>query len=159
MARVICVCGRLCTGKTSYAKRLCRDNNAVLLSVDEIMLAIFGQYTGDKHEEYVHKIYDYLYEKAAQIVEAGVDVVFDWGFWTKDNRTKVKEFFGQRDIRCDMHYIDIRDEDRAKLIEKRNASAEVKQGKAYYIDDKLIEKFNGMFEMPAKNEIDVWIIT
>lgn len=156
--KVICICGKLCSGKTTYAKRLCQQGSAVILSVDEIMLAVFGQYAGDKHEIYVHRLYKFLCEKAVQIVNAGVNVVLDWGFWTKDNRDKAKAYFKEHGISCEIHYIDICDEDWAKFIEKRNASAEAHKDRAYYVDSKLVEKFNNMFEMPSKEEIDAWII-
>ena len=41
MAEVIMMCGRICSGKSTYAKRLSREKNAVILSVDEITLALF----------------------------------------------------------------------------------------------------------------------
>ena len=156
--KVICICGKLCSGKTTYARRLCEERSAVILSVDEIMLAVFGQYAGEKHEIYVHRLYKFLCEKAVQIVKAGVNVVLDCGFWTKDNRDKVRAFFNSHGIQCEIHYIDICDEDWEKFIEKRNASALVHQDKEYYIDSKLKEKFRNMFEMPSKEEIDTWII-
>ncbi len=52
MAKVFLICGKICCGKSTYAKRLQAENNAVLLSVDEIMLAVFGLYAGEKHDEY-----------------------------------------------------------------------------------------------------------
>ena len=52
MAKVILLCGKLCCGKTTYAEHLRAQNKAVLLSIDEVMLTIFGQYTGDRHDEY-----------------------------------------------------------------------------------------------------------
>ena len=39
MSKVILTCGKICCGKTTYAQKLCKENNAILLSVDEITLA------------------------------------------------------------------------------------------------------------------------
>ena len=47
MAKVILTCGKLGCGKTTYAKRLCAERGAVLLSADELMLALFGQDAGE----------------------------------------------------------------------------------------------------------------
>lgn len=41
-AKVILICGKRCSGKSTYAERLRDKNNAVILSVDEIMLGVFG---------------------------------------------------------------------------------------------------------------------
>ena len=49
MPKVILICGRICCGKTTYSKKLCAERNAVLLSVDEIMLSLFDQCCGDMH--------------------------------------------------------------------------------------------------------------
>ena len=40
MAKVLLICGKICCGKSTYAKKLKEENNAVILSVDEIMLSI-----------------------------------------------------------------------------------------------------------------------
>lgn len=49
MAKVIMVCGKICSGKSTYAECLRKKNNAVLLSIDEIMLAMFGQHVGEMY--------------------------------------------------------------------------------------------------------------
>ena len=55
MPKVILICGKICCGKTTYAKKLVKEQNTVLLSCDEITLALFGQYIGEKHDEIVEK--------------------------------------------------------------------------------------------------------
>lgn len=42
MAKVILICGKICSGKSTYAEQLRVQNNAVVLSTDEITLALFG---------------------------------------------------------------------------------------------------------------------
>jgi predicted kinase len=55
MNKVILICGKMCAGKSTYAKKIANDINAVILSVDEITLALFGQNISDKHDEMVEK--------------------------------------------------------------------------------------------------------
>ena len=50
MAKVIMTCGKICCGKSTYAETVCREKQAVLLSVDELMLTLFGQDAGDAHD-------------------------------------------------------------------------------------------------------------
>ena len=61
MAKVIMTCGKICSGKTTYAEKMRKELSAVILSVDEIMLAIFDSDAGDKHDEYVARIKNYLF--------------------------------------------------------------------------------------------------
>lgn len=51
MAKVFLICGKICSGKSTYAEQLrVKNKTAILLSVDEIMLSIFGQYIGERHD-------------------------------------------------------------------------------------------------------------
>ena len=84
------ICGRICSGKSTYAQRLRVQNKAVLLSIDEIMLAVFGQHCGDKHDEYAGRTERYLLDKSLEIVATGLDVILDWGFWRKEKRDITK---------------------------------------------------------------------
>ena len=52
MAKVIMLCGKICSGKSTYANSISKQEKAVILSVDEITLALFGQYTGEKPDDY-----------------------------------------------------------------------------------------------------------
>ena len=53
MSKVYLICGKICSGKTTYSKKICAENNAILLSVDEIMLSLLDQCCGEKlHQEY-----------------------------------------------------------------------------------------------------------
>ena len=157
MAKVILICGRICCGKTTYSQQLCQKSNAIILSVDEIMLAIFGQHAGDKHDEYANKTQIFLFDKSAELAAAGVNVILDWGFWTKEARASAKEFYKSRNIACEFHYIDISDEVWKQRLDKRNGSVLAGETQAYFVDENLAEKFASLFELPGEDEIDVWV--
>ena len=157
MAKVYMMCGKICSGKSSHAAELRKQHHAVVLSVDEITLALFGPDVGEKHDEYVEKAEQYLYEKSVEIIHEGINVVLDWGFWTKEERSYAKSYYSSKGIECEFHYIDISHQEWGRRIEKRNV--EIKEGKssAYYVDDGLAAKFESIFEIPAESEIAVWI--
>ncbi len=157
MARVILVCGKLCGGKTTYARGLCAKYGAVLLSVDEVMLALFGQHCGEKHDEYAERTQRYLFEKSLELLQNGVDVVLDWGFWTKAARRSARDFYASRDLPCELHYLDVSETVWRARIDKRNR--EVLRGtvQAYFADEPLLEKLESRFEPPGRDEIDVWV--
>ncbi len=82
MAKVILICGRICCGKSTYAQRLrLGRKGAAVLSIDEIMLAMFGQHVGEKHDYYGERTENYLLKKSLELLESGIDVILDWGFW------------------------------------------------------------------------------
>lgn len=158
MAKVICLCGRLCSGKSTYAKTLRAETNAVILSTDELMLTVLGPDAGEMHDEYARRVKGFLFEKATQMVQAGVDVILDEGFWTKAERARVREFFESHDAPCEFHFLDIDDETWKARIAKRNAAITVGvQTNAYYVDEGLMKKFASRFEPPEPGEIDLWV--
>ncbi|MBQ8552411.1 MAG: ATP-binding protein [Clostridia bacterium] len=157
MPKVIMVCGRICSGKSTYASRLHRDNGAAVLSVDELMLTLFGQHCGDMHDEYAKRTQNYLFCKSVELIESGIDVILDWGFWTKAARTAAREFYMSRGIMCEFHYVDIDDDTWRERIKKRNAEVASGDALAYYVDEGLAAKFAGRFEQPECDEIEVYV--
>ena len=154
MSKVFLICGRICCGKTTYAQKLCKENNAILLSVDEITLALFGQHCGDKHDEYVERTEKYLLNKSLELIGNGINVVLDWGFWTKAERESVKDFYKSRNIEYELHYIDISDNTWKARLNKRNNAVLANETSAYYVDDNLALKFASIFEVPSQDEAD-----
>ncbi len=157
MAKVFMMCGKLCSGKSTYAKEISEKYNAVILSVDEITLALFGQGAGEKHDCYVEKTETYLYDKSLEIIGSGINVVLDWGFWTAKEREYARKFYSSNDIDYEFHYIDIDSFEWLKRLQKRNRDVLEHKSNAYYVDEGLAEKFMTVFEIPSKNEIDVWV--
>ena len=157
MAKVYILCGKICSGKSTYSQKLRKDKKAVILSVDDITLTLLGQNGGDTLDVYVEKLEQYFFQKSVEIVETGINVVLDWGFWTKTERDFAKQFYGSRGIEYEFHYISINDEEWYRRLEKRNKDVLEKKSDAYYVDEGLAEKFKSIFEIPGKDEIDVWV--
>ena len=155
MPKVYLICGKICSGKSTYAEQLRVQNHAVLLSTDEITLALFGQHCGDKHDDYVERTQNYLFNKSLELIAVGINVILDWGFWLKEERDYAREFYNSRNIEYEFHYIDISDETWKARLKKRNNAIIDGETNAYYIDDNLAEKFAAIFEVPNEDEIDV----
>ena len=154
-AKVFLLCGKICSGKSTYAEKLRSEHHAVLLSVDEIMLAVFGLYASEKHDEYTERIQRCLFEKSVEIIQSGHSVILDWGFWTGQKRAAARAYYQSRHIACEFHYIDVDDDVWKEQIERRNRMVAAGETEAYLIDDHLAAKFAGLFEPPADDEIDV----
>ena len=157
MAKVFLICGKICSGKSTYAKQLQVADQSVILSVDEIMLAVFGLYAGEKHDEYAANVRHYLFQKSLEVIQAGVDVILDWGFWTKAGRNEAKAFYRSRNIEYELHYLDLGDEVWKARINQRNQFVIAGETTAYIVDSALAAKFEAIFEPPDKEEADVWV--
>lgn len=154
MAKVILICGPIAAGKTTYAKKLA-ERGGVILSMDQLMLALFPPQLGDRHDEIAGKCRRYLLDRAVEISRAGTDVILDWGFWTQADRRAVSEFFRDRGIDVRWHYVKASPEALDKHIEKRNREVEMGKSDAYFVDENLKRKCLDRFECPAEGETDV----
>lgn len=152
MAKVIMLCGKLCSGKSSYANALLADSDAVILSVDELMTCLLGKETGEMHDEYVRRSIQYLYRKTADIAHAGADVILDNGLWKREERSYAKEYFASRGIDCEIHYLHISNTEWEYRISCRNANVKAGKCNDYYVDDGLRRKFLSLFEEPTADE-------
>lgn len=158
MAKAILICGKVCSGKTFYCKNLQQKYNAVLLSCDEIESQIFHHSLGEKHDIVAVDIQKYLHKKAIDIISVGSNVVLDWGFWTKEERISVSRYYQSNGIAYEWHYVDVTDEIWKRNILSRNEAVVSGQSGDYYVDDGLLKKIESLFEIPTKDEIDVWYI-
>ena len=158
MAKVIMLCGKIASGKSVYAKRICKQENAVMLSVDELVLSILRGDLGENHDQITDRIQAYLFEKSVEIINAGTNVLLDWGFWTRERRSAARAFYRAREIKCEFHYIDVPDQVWHRNIESRNRAVLAGETSAYYVDEGLMMKLESLFETPEKEEIDVWFV-
>ena len=156
MGMVIAVCGRICSGKTYYCERLGKNRNAVALSCDELMTALFHHQEGEHFDALSRDAKAYLHRKAAEVAKAGPDVILDWGFWRSDERREVTEFYRAQGVALEWHYVDVSDDDWKRNIAERNAKVESGQSDAYYVDEGLLAKLERLFEAPEKSEMDIW---
>lgn len=158
MNKVILLCGKICSGKSTYAKKLIQKEKAVLLSCDELMLALFDPQLGDKHDVISERTQQYLYQKSLDIIAAGANVLLDWGYWQKSRRDAARAFYAEKGIATEFHYIDISNENWQKNVAERNAAVLDGKSDAYFIDQGLAEKFERLFEAPTREEMDVWYV-
>ncbi len=153
MSKIFLMCGKICSGKSTYARKLREQHKAAVLSVDEITLALFDGNAGDKLDDYVERTERYLYGKSLEFLECGINAVLDWGFWTKRERDEAREFYGSRGIDYEFIFIDISDAEWRLRLEKRNNAVLAGETSAYYVDEGLMDKFEGIFEKPDETEI------
>ena len=132
MAKVVMTCGKICSGKSTYAAKLCSELNGVILSIDELTLALFNNEAGDKLDMYVERARSYLYKQSVRLIRAGVN----------------------EGIEHDLHYLSIDDELWKKRINGRNALVSEGKTDAYYVDEGLMEKFASIFQEPEDREIN-----
>lgn len=150
--------GKICSGKSTYSRKLRDERGAVLLIIDEALLRVFGV-TPDMEKIGGHygKLAEYVLELAVQFAESGHDVVLESGFFGEEDRNRYRRFFAERGVPYEWHYLEVSDETQRKNIAKRNAVHKEGESTAYYITDEMMTMFNGIFTPPEREMVDVWV--
>ena len=158
MAKVIMTCGKICSGKTTYARCLQAAGNAVILSIDEITLSLFPEGAGEMHDTYARRAEAYLLSLSLQILQTGSDVILDWGLWTRAQRDRLRAFWTDHGVEYGIHYLRIGKDEWERRIRKRNTER-TEEPSAYFVDEGLLRKVESLFEEPSADETDVTIVT
>ena len=157
MAKIIAICGKICSGKSYYANKIKDRENAVILSTDEVTFDLFDNQQGENYDQLASRVNSYLMKKSVELVKVGCNIILDWGFWTSKIREEVSNYYKSHDIQYEWHYIDIDDTTWYKNIDERNKKVLLGDGGSnFYVDDGLLKKVLSQFEVPSKNQIDVW---
>ena len=153
---IILVCGKICAGKSTYAKKLMHELPAVRLNADEVMKGLFGEHLGDRHEEVFALTIDLIYKKALEIDSCGLNVIIDAGFWFRSSREQARQFFAEHNIKPVWHYVHVDDTAWHKYIDSRNRIALLPGSSDYYVDENILKKFSNPSDEPSREEMDVW---
>lgn len=157
MSKIIAICGKICCGKSYYAKQIKEKENAVILSIDEATYELIDNKQGEFYNVFAERVNKYLMKKAVEIVKVGCNVILDWGFWTKAERQETTKYFNQFCIDVEWHYVNVEQLRWKRLIEERNAKIQNGNGGyEFYVDEGLLNKMLSKFEEPKREEMDIW---
>ena len=156
MAKVILVCGKICSGKSYYSKSIKDEYNAVIISPDEATYELINNEQGEFYNIFTEKLNKYLTKKVGEIVIAGANVIFERGLWTKEARENIKKYYQDKNIECEIHYVYVDDVTWKKNIEERNKRIEEGNGGSdFYLDEGLMKKLESRWEEPTEEEYDL----
>lgn len=156
MAKVILICGKICSGKSYYAKAIKDDLNAVIISPDEATYELLNNVQGEFYDKFSIRLNNYLTKKVSEIVIAGANVIFERGLWTKKDRLETVKYFKDKNIECELHYVCVDDDVWKRNIAERNERVSNGMGGSdFYLDEGLMRKLESLWEEPSDDEIDV----
>lgn len=158
MAKVYILCGKIAVGKTTYAEEIKKREKAVILSHDELMLNLFDACLGSKHDEVVARCSNYFHSLAEQLIGIGINVILDFGYWKREEREKAKNYFKERNIEVEIHYVTIEEKRRLQQLDERNRALQGSASRVYIIGESLRERLDTKFEEPEVSEVDQYII-
>lgn len=107
-ATLMLICGMVCAGKTTLAKALEAEREAIRLSPDEWLVKLAGHKSNrellDLHRETVESI---QWSLAKELLTRKLDVILENGFWSRAERLSLLEQAQQLGCRVELHYLDV----------------------------------------------------
>lgn len=156
MAKVILLCGKICSGKSYYSNKIKESLNAVIISPDEATYELINNEQGQFYNVFSKRLNNYLTKKVGEIVKAGANVIFERGLWSKNERKEIKEYYKNNSIECEIHYIYVDNETWKQNIKERNEKVQNGNGGSdFYLDEGLMKKIESLWEEPTEDEYDV----
>ena len=100
--------GLPCSGKTTLAKQLENELSALRLTPDEWHRRLYGQdATHPQHDDRHAQIEALQWEVAAKALARGVDVILDFGFWSKNERREFRDRAARLRVQTLIHFLDV----------------------------------------------------
>jgi predicted kinase len=143
--------GYLGSGKTTFAKKLETEKNAVRLGTDELMVRLFGPMPTEEEFQADSIITDFNYELAARLLDLKIDVVMDHGFWSRVSRDRARTLAQKHSADVKLYYMNTPDEVALARVLKRSKNLD---GNTFFIDENAykILKVRHKFETLGADE-------
>ena len=146
-AMVYLIVGLPGAGKTTHAKELEIGAPALRLTPDEWQIELFGdQNPPDKRDLVEGK----LVQLGMRVAELGSNVVFDFGFWGKDERSALRWIAGSLGARSQVVYLPISHEEQRSRVTNRFAST---PHQTFQMSDVELEQWRAQFQAPDDEEL------
>lgn len=150
--KIVLLVGKVACGKTTFARKMEQEQGAMFLSIDELHLDLFGpQPTREQLDSTYTGCQAYQQRLATKLVNQGIDVYLDWGFWKRSTRQSTSEFYRELGIDVYQYYFDVPLAIRQQRNRSRNLGCDQH---SFKIEDKDVAFFDGFFEAPLSHECD-----
>jgi hypothetical protein len=149
MARIALLCGKVCSGKSTFRERLERERGFMGLEADEWMLRLYGEGLCEPARD--RAVFDrrlaactaLLHDLAERMLTCGVDVAIDTGFWTRGERAAARARFGALGHETALVFFDVGFETQVARAKARQAAPGARH---YEFDEGAITELNALFE-------------
>lgn len=146
----------ICSGKSYYSKLLKEKLNAVIISPDEATYDLLNNEQGEFYDMFSKRLSKYLTKKVGEIAQAGANVIYERGLWSKTERKEIKDYYKNLGIDCEIHYVSVDDKTWKQNIEERNKKVtEGTEKESFYLDEGLMKKLESLWEEPSAEEYDI----
>ncbi len=136
------------TGKTTAARRIEIERDALRLTKDEWVKALFGDENPRPAQEVIE---GRLIQIALRVLELGTNVVIDYGLWSRDERSALRQAAADRGATVERRYFALTPAEQRKRLDQRQADA---PHTTWPMSDDELANWAAMMEIPTPGELD-----
>ena len=140
--------GLPCTGKTTAARRIETEHDALRLTKDEWVKALYGHENppsaGDVIEGRLIRI-------GLRALVLGTNVVIDYGLWNRDERSALRQAAADRGAAVELCYFELAPAEQRRRLDQRQAEA---PETTWPISDEEMAEWAARIEIPTRGELD-----
>jgi predicted kinase len=136
------------TGKTSAARRVEIEHDALRLTKDEWMKALYGNENPPSASDVIE---GRLIRIALRTLELGGNVVIDFGLWGRDERSALRQAAADRGANVEMVYLDVSPTEQRRRLDRRQAD---EPDTTWPISDEELAEWTDIIQVPTPGELD-----
>lgn len=149
MAKIHLIHGFMGFGKTTLAKKLEKELPAIRFTHDEFMRKLYARHMPSEEFKIAYnKIDKLIWELAQRAIDANVDVILDYGFWSKkgrkaayDRAKKITNDVLFHVITCDIEVA------KSRVLNRTNTNEE-----ELFIDENCFNEYLSLYEKVSLEE-------
>jgi len=148
---VYIICGFIGAGKTTFSRKLEKETSAIRITKDEWLVRIFGN-SAPAREDYAEidaKVTTLARDFAFQLIEKGVDVILDEGFWVKSQRDDMKKKILELGAKPILYYVECPVK---KMRERTVDRSKILPEDSFEISKEMFDDYLKYWEPPEKDE-------
>ena len=147
---VYLICGFIGAGKTTFAKELEKKTGAVRITKDEWSIRLIGyDPTIEGYAEHDHRIIELSRDVAFQLVEKGIDVILDEGFWGKQQRLELRMRIAEMGAKAVIYFLDTPLDVIRERVAERNGHL---TPESFRISGELLDYYLQFWQPPSDDE-------
>jgi predicted kinase len=136
------------TGKTTAARRIESEQNALRLTKDEWVKALYGP---ENPASATDVIEGRLIEIGLRALELGVDVVLDFGLWSRDERSALREAAAAKGARVELRYFELAPAEQRRRLDQRQDEA---SHTTWHMSDEELAGWAATIDVPTPGELE-----
>ncbi|MFC3740057.1 AAA family ATPase [Paractinoplanes deccanensis] len=140
--------GLPCTGKTTAARRIETERQALRLTKDEWVKALYGP---ENPAPATDVIEGRLIAIGLRALELGTNVVIDFGLWSRDERSALRRAAADVGATVEMRYFELAPAEQRRRLDRRQAEA---PDTTWPMSDEELAEWAALFETPTQGELD-----